>query len=283
MLHRTPKDRSQLIPFAGATDLHFHIARTFDLINIWNTALCGQFLIHDVLSVLAGQVAARNIVLYRYEKDRLQTVSAVSRTVGTAKPEISSGGMLRYVQAHHAAAMLPGAIFQLSDLRQEPTFEQSQLHLEWARRLDIVENSLILLDNSEGRIDALELTFDTLPKTTPEVPTTLIALAMANAWDNRIPGVISRNIRDYSRARCLPANSGSADILGPRNSAGLSRAEQRVCQLLASGDSAREIAEILDVSVATIRTHLRNIYSKTGTDGRIRLIALINDGRTTPK
>ncbi|WP_138935024.1 helix-turn-helix transcriptional regulator [Roseovarius arcticus] len=279
MPHRTPKDRSDLIPFAGATELHIEIARTLDLINIWNTALCGQFQIHDVLMVFAGQFSARSVVLYRYENDRMLTVSAAYPTVGKAKPETSSGGMLQYVQDHHAAEMLPGAIFQSSDLRREPTFEKSQLRLEWDPRLEIMENSLILLDNAEGRIDALELAFDTPPNTTPEVPTTLTAVAMANAWENRIPGVISRSIRDYSRARSVPADLGRADILGPRNSAGLSRAEQRVCRLLASGDSAREISEMLNVSVATIRTHLRSIYSKTGANGRVRLIALINDGR----
>ena len=56
----------------------------------------------------------------------------------------------------------------------------------------------------------------------------------------------------------------------------LSRAELRVCQLLAAGDKAKDIAEVLGVSVATVRTHLRNIYAKTNTSGQIELIAVIN-------
>jgi DNA-binding CsgD family transcriptional regulator len=49
--------------------------------------------------------------------------------------------------------------------------------------------------------------------------------------------------------------------------------------MLASGEKAKAIAEALELSVATVRTHLRNIYAKTETNGQVELIALLNDRR----
>jgi DNA-binding CsgD family transcriptional regulator len=280
--NQKPKDSSQLIPFPGATDLHFRLARSLELINIWNGALSGQFLMQDVLMVLTRHIAARNIVFYRYEKERPQTIAAVSRLNGAIKPEVSSGSLLRYLLDHHAEAMQPGAIFGLSSLSKESNFDQTPAQREWAARPDIIENSLFIMGATDGWLDVIEANFDVPPRTSPEIPARLISIAMANAWKIRAPGVITRQIRDFARARGRSAPADGTYILGPDNPAGLSRAEQRVCRLLVGGDTARDIADVLGLSLATIRTHLRNIYSKTGTDGQLRLIALIKDCQDVP-
>jgi DNA-binding NarL/FixJ family response regulator len=38
--------------------------------------------------------------------------------------------------------------------------------------------------------------------------------------------------------------------------------EKEVCQLLASGKSNRDIAELLHISLATVETHRNNIFQK---------------------
>lgn len=50
----------------------------------------------------------------------------------------------------------------------------------------------------------------------------------------------------------------------------LTRREKEVLRLAAQGFSNREIADILLISHDTVKTHLRNIFSKTGTSDRTR-------------
>ena len=56
-------------------------------------------------------------------------------------------------------------------------------------------------------------------------------------------------------------------ILHPDNPYKLTRAEIRICKLIADGHRPKAIAETLDTSMPTTRTHLQHIYAKTGLDG----------------
>jgi DNA-binding CsgD family transcriptional regulator/PAS domain-containing protein len=56
---------------------------------------------------------------------------------------------------------------------------------------------------------------------------------------------------------------------------GLTPAECRVALLLADGRPPREISELVGVSPNTLKTHLSNIYSKTGTSGQSALVRLL--------
>ncbi len=55
---------------------------------------------------------------------------------------------------------------------------------------------------------------------------------------------------------------------------GISAREREIIPLLNQGLSNREIAEKLFVSLATVKTHLHNIYEKTGTKSRYELFNL---------
>ncbi len=56
---------------------------------------------------------------------------------------------------------------------------------------------------------------------------------------------------------------------------GLTVSEGRLANLLAEGNSIREIAEILSISENTARTHLKRIFSKTDTNRQAELVKLI--------
>jgi DNA-binding CsgD family transcriptional regulator len=56
----------------------------------------------------------------------------------------------------------------------------------------------------------------------------------------------------------------------------LSRAEIRVVNELLQGQSVEGVAEALNVSVHTIRTHLKNIFAKTGTCRQAELVRLMS-------
>ena len=56
---------------------------------------------------------------------------------------------------------------------------------------------------------------------------------------------------------------------------GLTRAEARVAGLLGEGESPADIGLILDLSMGTIRTHLRMIASKLGATRQSEVVRLL--------
>jgi len=65
------------------------------------------------------------------------------------------------------------------------------------------------------------------------------------------------------------ATSSALPLLEP-----LTTQEQRVLRLLAAGRSTQEIAENLVVSVNTVKTHLKHLYSKLQVSNRIQASAV---------
>jgi DNA-binding CsgD family transcriptional regulator len=55
----------------------------------------------------------------------------------------------------------------------------------------------------------------------------------------------------------------------------LTRTEREVARCVADGDSLQEVARRLGVTLATIRTHLRSIFAKTGTSRQAELVRLL--------
>ena len=57
---------------------------------------------------------------------------------------------------------------------------------------------------------------------------------------------------------------------------GLSPRERETARHLVAGMSYKEIAGALDISVATIKTHISRIYEKTGARSKIELLNKIS-------
>jgi len=70
--------------------------------------------------------------------------------------------------------------------------------------------------------------------------------------------------------RVLPPEGGADPSTGPDV---LTAREADVLELLQSGRSNAEIAQSLQVSVETVRTHARRVYRKLGVSGRRELVA----------
>ncbi|PTX54653.1 regulatory LuxR family protein [Litoreibacter ponti] len=64
----------------------------------------------------------------------------------------------------------------------------------------------------------------------------------------------------------------TSSILHPSNPFGLTRTELRICNLISEGGRPKTIADTLQISMPTVRTHLRHIYSKTGFDGMLGVL-----------
>ena len=87
-----------------------------------------------------------------------------------------------------------------------------------------------------------------------------------------------RMLRARALARASRISPEEA-ILGISNPAKLSRAEFRVCLLLSRGLSIKGVTDELSLSEATVRSHLRSIYSKTEASGLPELVyRLLSNG-----
>jgi DNA-binding CsgD family transcriptional regulator len=72
-----------------------------------------------------------------------------------------------------------------------------------------------------------------------------------------------------------PARVGGRGIRDPALD-GLTRRERQILALVAEGKSNKEIAEVLWISPATVRTHLQNVYAKLGVGTRTAALARVH-------
>ncbi|MFD2739582.1 LuxR C-terminal-related transcriptional regulator [Sulfitobacter aestuarii] len=252
-------------------DLSFRIAESFALINDWHAALGGQGRLDRVLALLRRQTGARRVVLLRIQGERVQCLAEAgeARTAPAA-------ALARHLLRTGGTSPGPGRLWQLSDMRGDPGFAASSAATTIAQSAGLHELCLIVLDCTKNGLDMIALDFDRDPDLHPQLPLTLIAQALAEGWARRMPGLAAAMAPGPAPGATPPRqpHPDSADILGSDNPCGLSRAEQRVCRLLLRGDKAAQIATALNLRVATVRSHLRSIYAKSGTDGQVALIAL---------
>ncbi|MDK3072574.1 LuxR C-terminal-related transcriptional regulator [Sedimentitalea sp. JM2-8] len=96
---------------------------------------------------------------------------------------------------------------------------------------------------------------------------------LADCWKARTLGLFSDMLLSRRRVRSHP--TARAAILAMENPCRLSRAEYRVCLLLSRGLNNQSVLSALSITMATLRTHLRNIYAKTGTASQPELIHLL--------
>lgn len=94
----------------------------------------------------------------------------------------------------------------------------------------------------------------------------------APIWAGRRSGLVIAAItqlQDLVRNAAVVATPEipAGRLLSAENPAGLTPAEFRVAICLKEGLKPLAISERLEISMPTVRTHLRNIYAKTGLDG----------------
>jgi DNA-binding NarL/FixJ family response regulator len=66
-----------------------------------------------------------------------------------------------------------------------------------------------------------------------------------------------------------PKSNGSTD------NRQLSKAEKRIAILACKGFTNKAIAQELSITENTVKNHIYNIFNKTGTEGRIRLMRFL--------
>jgi DNA-binding CsgD family transcriptional regulator len=95
---------------------------------------------------------------------------------------------------------------------------------------------------------------------------------VAEASQLRTAWPLARHLVTVVPPQASAVNDGWLALLAERF--GLTRAEQRLLRLLAAGHEVRDIADQLGISLATARTHLAAIFTKTGQRRQADLVRL---------
>ncbi|MCU9847846.1 helix-turn-helix transcriptional regulator [Defluviimonas sp. WL0024] len=165
------------------------------------------------------------------------------------------------------------SIWLASDHNDDPSHHPDPALESWQERRSLSEFVVLALTGGGVTRDHIELHFQT--PLSPEKLATLNSVLppMARTWASRQVGLVTRSVVNHRTVTELPRPSRPKPaLLGPANPAGLSRAEFRVCILLARGLSVVGVASELAVSDSTVRSHLRNVYAKTETSTLAELV-----------
>ncbi len=138
------------------------------------------------------------------------------------------------------------------------------------RRRRLFELAVIPLAVDEKSVDFLEAHFIYHLSGAQQDMLGLLANTMTRTWARRATGLFSENV--LQRRKAGAASLEHEPILSFNNPAQLSRAEYRVCLLCSRGLSAKAVRAELTISASTLRTHLRNVYAKTGTTCQSELV-----------
>jgi len=119
-------------------------------------------------------------------------------------------------------------------------------------------------DSIIGALQAGALGYLTKDATRAEIGRAVLAAAAGQAMLD--PAVQQRLLSAAVRAPAAATEPGAAgdDELTPR--------ETEVLRLIAAGRSNREIARVLFVSEATVKTHVNRIFAKTGSRDRSQAV-----------
>lgn len=256
-----------------------------DGIANWCEALAGSVSLQEALTRLLRAVHAEAGMLVRTHRSDFRPVAIAShdmrghkveRPLRTSFADSFFGAPMR---APRNASIWVGSV-----QGNEADADCNPALGEWQGSRGLKEFVVLVLIGGPVTRDHIELHF--AHRLSPEVLQRLSALlpTLARTWAARQVGLVTRTVVNHRIAsRPAFANPTARPILSTTNPARLSRAEFRVCLLLSRGLSVAGISEELQLSDATIRTHLRNTYAKVNTNCLAELVFLLLSPNSTPE
>ena len=236
-------------------------------IATWCECLQGKDTLNEALRLLAEGLNAEAIALSRSTRE---SYGASTSIVYDKIPQKTSAPRLdrsfaRTMLGSYFASAKPGSVWfkSMVDTDHDPAL------LDFHARRRLTELAVVPIATSEKSLDFLEFHFAAPLGPDGYAILNMVVATLTRTWANRKPGLFT----DAMLRRKAPDDTGTkAPILGCDNPAKLSRAEFRVCLLLSRGLSKQHIIDELTISRSTLRTHLRSIYLKTGTNSHSELL-----------
>jgi DNA-binding CsgD family transcriptional regulator len=245
----------------------------------WTECLQGEGAFRDCLAELSGIFDARIVRVLRIceRSGRQRTIASLDRGApqGERPLTLSLGPVL------FAAARAPvrlGTVWTLNELDGAPRDILGERALRWMGDRGIRQVAAIPLDRTDIELDAIELYFSKPLPDDLRANLEIVAATAMHAWRRRRKGRIARLLRAtpaIAERMAQPLMPAAISPLSSSNPFNLTAAEMRICGLLQGGHSSASVMGNLQISEPTLRTHLRNIYAKTGTRGQVDLVRVL--------
>lgn len=237
------------------------LATIFKPVSSFSACLRGMDSLEVGLHQLAAAVGARSILLSRKHNDDHAALLV-------AKSQISKLGMGTLARPFcdnvlevNPWSLKSGACVFWSHL--DDVSESSRNIIErWHQASRCRDTLVMVLEVNKRHVDRIEMHFDHIVDRETASLCEEIARALPMFYKSRAPQIIEEAIQRNLK----PAGSGSAfanaAILSDSNPYQLTRSEYRICHVISCGASYKALPEKLAISPHTVRSHLRNIYSK---------------------
>lgn len=233
----------------------------------------------EALSALAVGLGAEAAALSRHGRhhDRPNAIALFDARSGEKENVTIRRPFCQDVMGYFYLVARASTVWFLSDHLTDTKWESTQTLENWRVSRDIEEIVVVALAGSVQQQDYLEFHYARPLAHSEKLEIEALVRTLVRSWAGRKTGLVTQAQMNERmvRARAI-AKAGrlqeDAPILGMSNPAKLSRAEFRVCILLSRGLSVRAVTEELGLSDATIRSHLRSIYSKTEVGGLPELL-----------
>ena len=253
--------------------------RVLDGIASWCGGLHGAMPLAEALQALAGGFGAECAALSRHIKteDRPRAVAISDLARDDVETPNLSRALARDVLGYFYDVARSSTIWFLSDHLDDAQWSSSQTLANWRATRDISEVVVIVLASNAQQSDYIEFHFTRPLERSEKLEFETLLPTIVRSWAGRQTGLVTQARMDVRVARARAAVAADrfkwdAPILGMSNPAKLSRAEFRVCLLLSRGLSVKGVTDELGLTEATVRTHLRSIYSKTETSSLAELL-----------
>lgn len=267
---------------AQATDFSvFTLADTAGLIESvagWSEALHGNAALDDAFACLVRGMGAEAGAIVRTHPGRPfpQIVALHDEKAGDGVSRPLRGSFAAALFGAYLESAMPATVWLASQHADESDTVADAGLLVWQSARRFREMAVLTLTSDPSFHDHIELHFrERLPESTVAMLNVILP-SVARIWARRKVGLVTAKVAERSRScEGRAPLTGRGPILGAGNPADLSRAEFRVSVLLSRGLSVKGVSTELGLSEATVRSHLRSIYSKTGTRGLAQLVFLL--------
>ena len=253
--------------------------RVLDGIASWCGGLHGSMPLAEALEALASGFDAESAALSRHlkseEHPRTVAISDL-RQVETERPRLGRS-LARDVLGYFYPSARMSTVWFLSDHLDDPGWSASDTLTNWRLSRDVREIVVLVLASNQQQSDYIEFHFPRGLAKSEKLEFETLLPTIVRSWSGRKTGLVTQARMDDRVLRARAAVEADklkwdAPILGMSNPAQLSRAEFRVCLLLSRGLSVKGVTDELGLTEATVRTHLRSIYSKTDTSSLAELL-----------
>ena len=253
--------------------------QVLDGIASWCGGLHGSMPLTEALEALATGFGAECAALSRQLKteERPRTVAiSDSRLKGAELPRLGRG-LARDVMGYFYPQARASTVWFLSDHLDDANWQASDTLTNWRLSREIEEVVVLVLASNQQQSDYIEFHFPRPLERSEKLEFETLLPTIVRSWAGRKTGLVTQARIDERLLRArAEVEAGKltwdAPILGMSNPARLSRAEFRVCLLLSRGLSVKGVTDELGLTEATVRTHLRSIYSKTDTSSLAELL-----------